>query len=137
MKKFILLATLACFGVVPLPAQPNSPSAKQQYLLVFRFKSNFVPPSQDVLQANIKHWQEYMGSLAKAGNLVNGFRPGNEAKTITGSGKTIKEGAYIANNELISSVIIINAASLDEATEIAGKCPIFEFDGNVEIRQLK
>ncbi|HMH32783.1 MAG TPA: YciI family protein [Puia sp.] len=136
MKKSILLLALACISIVLLSAQTNSNSAKQQYLIVFRFKSNFLPPSQDVLQVNIKHWQEYMGSLAKAGNLVSGFRPVNEGKTITGSGKTIKEGSYIANNELISSVIIINASSIEEATEIANKCPIFEFGGSAEVRQL-
>ncbi len=136
MKKIIFLTMLSCASLATLVAQTKNGSSKQQYLLIFRFKSNVVPSSQEAVQTNIKHWREYMGNLGQTGKLVAGFRPANEGKTITGSGKTIKEGAYIVNNESVSSFIIINAASMDEASEIASKCPIFEFDGSVEIRPV-
>ena len=127
---------LACFSSTTLPAQSKTNSSMQEYLLIFRFKSNFVPPSQDSLQANIRRWQDYMTNLAQSGKLVSGFRPSNEGKTISGSGKQTRDGVYIANNDLVSSVIIVKAASMDEACEIARKCPIFEFDGSIEIRPL-
>jgi len=136
MKKLIFLSALVCSGVTILFAQSGNSPSKQQYLLIFRFKSNFTPASQEAVQANIKHWQEYMGNLGQSGKLVSGFRPTNEGKTITGTDKTIKEGAYIANNESISSFILIRADSMDEAGEIAKRCPIFEFDGSVEIRPV-
>ena len=136
MKKFIILCAFICSISTISVAQTNNNSAKQQYLLIFRFKSNFVPPSQEAVQKNIKHWQDYMGDLAQTGKLVSGFRPSDQGKTITGMHKTIHEGVYVSNNELVSSFIIINATSMDEAGEIAGKCPIFEFDGSVEIRPI-
>lgn len=32
--------------------------------------------------------------------------------------------------------MIVQAASLDEAAEIARGCPIFEYDGSVEVRPV-
>jgi hypothetical protein len=137
MEKIVLLAAFICLGTGMSFGQANSSSTDKQFLLIFRFKSNFIPPSQDSVQANIRHWQEYMGQLGKTGKLVSGFRPSNEGETITGKAKTEKKGTYIANNELVSSFIIIKAVSMDEAGEIAKKCPIFDFDGSVEIRPLQ
>ena len=136
MKKLLILAALTCLIVTTSFSQTSSNQSKHQYLLIFRFKSNFTPQSQDAVQDNIRHWQEYMGNLGKMGILASGFRPTNEGRTITGTNKKIKDGAYIVNNELISSFIIINAVSIEEASEIAKKCPIFEFDGSVEIRPI-
>ncbi|HWB27656.1 MAG TPA: YciI family protein [Chitinophagaceae bacterium] len=136
MKRSILLVALLCLSTIMSFGQAKTGPTDKQYILIFRFKANFLPPSQDSVQVNIRHWQEYMGDLGKSGRLVSGFRPSNEGETITGTARTLQKGAYIANNELVSSFIIIKAASLDEAGEIAGKCPIFAFDGSVEIRPL-
>jgi hypothetical protein len=137
MKKFIVSSMLICLMAANSFSQTNNnATSKPAFLLIFRFKSNFVPSSQEAVQTNIKHWQEYMSNLGQSGKLVSGFRPSNQGKTITGTKKITQEGVYISNNELISSFIIINAASMDEAGEIARKCPIFEFDGSVEIRPL-
>ena len=55
----------------------------------------------------------------------------------TGTGKTAKATPYIANGEMVSSFLIINADDLDEAKQIAAKCPAFELGGNVEIRPIQ
>jgi len=136
MKKIILSLVVSFTSISALLAQSNDTSLKKQYLLIFRFKSDFTPPSQDAIQANIRHWQDYMNDLKKSGKLVSGVRPNTKGKTISGSEKVTNEGAYIANHELVSSFIIINASSMDEATGIAKNCPIFEFDGSVEIRPI-
>jgi hypothetical protein len=136
MKKIAPLLAVLLIIVTAVTAQTNNPQAKHQYLLIFRFKSNFIPPSQTAVQDNIQKWQLYMGQLGQAGALVSGYRPAGGGKTISGAAKTVKDSVYVANNELISSFIIIKASGMDEATALANKCPIFEFDGSVEIRPL-
>ncbi len=136
MKKMILLCVLAILSFGAVTAQANNTATKHQYLLIFRFKANFVPPSQSAVQDNIKKWQAYMGGLGQSGALVSGYRPTGDGKTISGTAKTVKDSLYVANNELVSSFIIIKATDMNEAGEIAAKCPIFEFDGSVEIRPL-
>ncbi len=91
-------------------------------------------PSKEALAKNIKHWNEFMGGLVQNGQIVSGYKPSPEGKTITSNGT--KKGAYYSNNESISSFIIIKAASMEDAQTIAKKCPILEFDGSVEVRPL-
>ncbi|MBV8253400.1 MAG: hypothetical protein JO154_12400 [Chitinophaga sp.] len=136
MKRGIFLVAFICLCTLMSFGQTANSTTDKQYLLIFRFKSNFMPPSQEAVKNNIKSWQEYMGNLGKSGKLVSGFRPSNEGETISGTAKTSQKGPYVANNELISSFIIIKASSMEEAGEIAKKCPIFDFDGSVEVRPM-
>jgi hypothetical protein len=132
MKKIILstILLIACLGCF---AQNKT---KSQFLFIIRFKSDFKPLSQDVVQANIKRWQQYMGNLAQSGSLVAGYRPADDGLTISGTGKSLTSTPYVANNELVSSVLIINAIDMDDAKTIADKCPVFEFGGSIEVRPM-
>lgn len=133
MKKYFLISLflVSAFAVF---AQKNNTS-KNRFILIVRFKADFTPPSQQALRNNMKAWKEYMANLGKTGKLVSGYHPGSEA-AIVSSNKTSKPGPYISNGELVSSIMIINAADLKEAREIAGKCPALNFGGNVEVRSL-
>ena len=105
-------------------------------MLIVRFKSDFKPSSDDAVKNNIQKWQEYMVNLGKSGTLVAAYRPSNEGLTMSGTGKALKTTAYVADNELVSSVLIIKAVDMDVAKDISGKCPVFEFGGSVEVRSV-
>ena len=77
-----------------------------------------------------------MGSLAKSGALVGGYRPAAEGVTISGTSKSVKPTPYIADDEQVSSVLIISAPDMDAAKTLADKCPVYEFGGSVEIRSV-
>jgi len=132
MKKIILLAILS-FSCCTLFAQAK---VKSQYLLIIRFKADFKPASDDAVKNNIKHWQEYMINLGKSGALVAGYRPAGEGLTISGTEKALKSTPYVADGELVNSVLIINAVDMDAAKAIADKCPVFEFGGSIEVRSV-
>ena len=132
MKKSFLLAILLLAGF-SIFAQTK---VKSQYLLIIRFKTDFKPASDEAVKNNIKHWQDYMGNLAQSGDLVAGYRPANEGLTIAGAEKALNPIPYVANGELVSSVLIIKAVDMDTAKAIADKCPVFEFGGSVEVRSV-
>ena len=132
MKKLLLFGLLL-FAGFNLSAQQK---VKSQFLLIIRFKSDFKPASDDVVKTNIKHWQDYMGNLAQSGTLVSGYRPTDQGLTISGTDKKVNPTPYVANNELVSSVMVINAVDMDAAKAIADKCPVFEFGGSVEVRAM-
>jgi hypothetical protein len=135
MKKLFLLIAI-CTIAVPAFAQQIVSSGKSEFMLIVRFKSDFQPPSDGAVKANIKKWQDYMGDLARSGDLVSGYRPASGGLTISGTGKTLKNDPYVSDGLQISSVIIIKAISLDAAKDIASKCPVFEFGGSIEVRPL-
>lgn len=130
MKKTILLSALMAFSF-SLFAQKDT---TKQFILIVRYNPKMTQPTPEAIQNNIKHWNEFMGGLGQNGQIVGGYRPAPDGKTITSKG--IKEGAYYSNNESVSSFMIIKAASMDAAEAIAKKCPILEFDGSVEVRPL-
>ncbi|MBB6498603.1 YciI family protein [Pedobacter cryoconitis] len=109
---------------------------QNQFILIIRSKNKINAPAATI-QANIRHWQEFMGDLGKSGKIAGGYRPVTEGVTLSGAAKTVKSEAYTANGEVISSFLIINAADLNEAKQIAAKCPVFELEGSVEIRPVQ
>jgi hypothetical protein len=104
-------------------------------LLIIRYKADTPPPSQEEMKTIGAHWGNFIGELAQSGQLVTGYRPGTEGKTISGSAKTTKDGAY-GDKEVVSSIFVIRAGSMEQAAEIAKKCPIYEMDGSVEVRPI-
>ena len=136
MKKKIFLTAICAVFAFNSFAQQVANAGKSQYLLIIRFKADFKPSSDEVVQANVKKWQLYMGNLVQSGALVSGLRPASDGLTISGTGKSVQSTPYIANGELVSSIIIIKSESLDAAKAIADKCPVYEFGGSVEVRPL-
>ena len=105
------------------------------FLLIFRRDSTpkATPPSPEEMQAAIKPWQDWLGSIAAQNKLVNPPQRWDAA------GKVVKQnavtnGPYVEIKEAIGGLIFIKAADYDEAVEIAKGCPILLEGGNVEIR---
>jgi hypothetical protein len=123
---FLCVFALGCF------AQQK----ENQYVLIIRSKAA-LKASQEAIKLNIQHWTTWMTDLGKNGKIAGGYRFPVDGITLTGKDQTATASAYIANGETVSSFLIINAADLGEAKEIAAKCPTFELGGNVEIRQIQ
>jgi hypothetical protein len=124
MKKMILLAALVCAGTSLFAhGRAGVPGdSARQFLLIVRNKVGTPQPTQEELKTIGAHWGAFIGELAQSGKLVMGYRPG-------------KDGAY-GDKEVLSSVFVIKAGSLEEAAEMAKKCPIYEMDGSVEVRAI-
>ena len=110
----------------------------QEFLLVFRNDAagSAYSPSPEQMQAMMKPWQDWMGSLAAQNKLVSsGNRLATEGRVIRPK-KVITDGPYVELKEAIGGYIIIRAGSLDEAAELSKDCPILNSGGSVEIRAL-
>jgi len=135
MKKIILIIALLAFATSIFAQQASDPG-KSQFMLIIRFKADFKAPSEDAVKSNIKKWQDYMGGLAKSGDLVSGLRPTGSGLTISGTEKSLKNDPYVSDGLLVSSILIIKAENIEAAKDIANKCPVFEFGGSVEVRPV-
>lgn len=94
------------------------------------------PMSPEQIQAMMKPWQDWMGSLAAQNKLVN---PGNRLESsgkVVKAGNMITDGPYVEIKEAIGGYTIIRAESLEEAAKLTQGCPIFQIGGNVEIRTI-
>lgn len=135
MKSVFLMAAMAVASCSLFAQQKASGDAKQ-FMLIVRYKRDLPMPDSATRRTNGQHWGEFIGKLAQSGKLVSGLRPEEGGRTVVGKDKTVREQPYDGNKETVSAFFLVKAADLDEATEIARQCPIYELGGSVEIRAV-
>jgi hypothetical protein len=106
-----------------------------EYLYLFR-GGEMRKMSPDVMQKQMERWRSWIGDLAKQGKFKGGEPLEEGGRTLTGKSKTVTDGPYAEAKDLVGGYLIVTAGSLDEATEMARGCPIFEVNGTVEVRTI-
>ncbi|HEY4196744.1 MAG TPA: YciI family protein [Mucilaginibacter sp.] len=106
---------------------------------VMLYKSDELPEVQlndDGSLVVSKEWQTWIGELVAQNQLVSpGKRLGNDGLLVK-PGNVITNGPYAEIKEMIGGLSVIRVGSMDEATEIAKGCPILDYGGSVEIREV-
>ena len=105
----------------------------KEFMLIFSYQPTNEEPSTEQLQQMQKEWGSFINGVAMQGKLVSTHRLGFEG-TIISTNQTIENSIQISKGKIVSGNMILKAFSLNEATEIARKCPIFSMGGNVEVR---
>jgi hypothetical protein len=108
-----------------------------EYLYLFRGGNDMSKLSPAELQANMKKWGGWMENLARQGKLTGGQPLKREGKVMRGSQKTVTDGPFAEAKDLVGGYLIVKAENLDEATELARGCPIFDVEGTVEVRPIE
>jgi hypothetical protein len=90
------------------------------------------------VQAHLAKWNEWSESLRASGRLASAQPLSHPptGKTVRGREKLVTDGPYAESKDLVSGILVVEAASLDEAAELARGCPILELDGSVEVRPV-
>lgn len=107
----------------------------KNYLVLFREPDGRTEKhSDEEISAHQASWKRWMETYGKAGNLAGG-------SGLTLNGRIIKGGEventlHRNGTEIVGGFLLLKADSLDEATAIAKSCPIFEFGGYAEVREM-
>jgi hypothetical protein len=108
-----------------------------KYMLIFRGGAPEIPDlSATEMGTHLRKWYAWAGELAKAGRHSGGQPLDNTGRTIRGPQRTVTDGPYAESKDLVTGSLVIEATSLEEATELAMDCPVFELGGSVEVRQV-
>lgn len=109
----------------------------KEFLLLYRVNFKNMPSdSPEEMQANTQKWMDWLGGIAAQNKLVNrGNRLDQNGKVVR-AGNIISDGPYAEIKESIGGYSIIKSGSIGEAAEIAKGCPVLNFGGNVEIREI-
>jgi hypothetical protein len=87
------------------------------------------------LAAHLAKWAEWVDGLTQAGHAEPPIGPLQlEGKTLRGSTRTLTDGPYAEAKDLVTGILVVSADSLDGAVELARGCPIFSYNGSVEVR---
>jgi hypothetical protein len=107
-------------------------------MLIFRggaVSRDDVSPS--VLQAHVEKWYRWSDELARQGRHNVGTALDNTGKAVRGHERIVTDGPYAESKDLVTGAMIIEAASIDDAVEVARRCPTYEFGGSVEVRPVQ
>lgn len=108
----------------------------KEFMMLFRHVPNpNYKPSPEEMQAAIKQWQDWIGSIAGQGKFVSTNQLGFQGKIIKSDG-IVTDGPYAEVKEIVGGYIIVKASSLDEAVALATGCPILYIGGHVEVRDI-
>jgi hypothetical protein len=104
------------------------------FLYVFRGGANNLSPAE--MQANMQKWVAWIKELGDKGHFKGGEPLENGGKVVRGKGKVVTDGPYAEAKDLVGGYLIVSAKDINEAVELSRGCPIFEYDGTVEVRGI-
>jgi hypothetical protein len=95
--------------------------------------------TEEQVQASMEEWTDYTADLLKRGVSEGGeaLEPTSTATTVrVRGGETLTtDGPFAETNEVLGGYYILNCKDLDEAIEIAAKCPAAR-EGSIELRPI-
>lgn len=108
------------------------------FIYLFRRNQAAMPSmSPEQMQQTLKKWMDWKDALEKDGYLKSaGARLDGSGKVVRGMAKAVTDGPYVEVKDSVAGYMIVQAADLDQAVELAKGCPIFEGDGTVEVRPI-
>ena len=127
---------------------PDSPTHREDpimatfALMLHEDPSSCEDMSPERMQEIIKQYGAWAGELHAAGKLAGGHKLADEGgrrlRRESGGELTLHDGPYAESKEVLGGIFLIEAASYEEAAEIARSCPHlhFEFGTYIDIRQI-
>ena len=103
---------------------------------LYLFRNVPVKQSPEQMQKTMPKWQAWMGELSKAGALKGGEPLAPEGRQLVGKAKRLVDGPFTEAKDVVGGYLIVTAKDLNHATELARGCPIFDEEGQVEIRPI-
>lgn len=104
------------------------------------FRMNLTDPNRQPSPTEMKRymadWNAWISGMDAADQLADGGDHFAPAGRVLSSGNTVEDGPYKADDLSVAGFILVWAADLDHATEIAAQCPILAgAHTSVEIRE--
>lgn len=110
-----------------------------EFLLIFRMDitTKEAQPTPAQMEIYMKKWGEWINDIAMQDKLADGGNHLSTEGSVLKSNNVILDGPYIEKKESIAGYIIVMAANLDEAVDLAKDCPILQGEGtSVEVRKI-
>ena len=105
-----------------------------EFLFLYRGGERAESPAQ--MQQQMQRWVSWLAQLRESGHIKDGGQPlDNGGKVVTGKKKVVTDGPY-AEKDLVGGYTLVEAKDLSHATELCLGCPIFDYEGLVEVRPV-
>ena len=110
----------------------------KKFIVLFREPDGRTTKRSDrAIRAHEKNWKNWFSTWGQKGKLSGGSGLTLNGRIIKGYGNIVTHGIYRNQNEIVGGYLLLNADDFNEAVDIMKTCPIYEFDGYAEIRELQ
>ena len=109
----------------------------KEYALLFRMDvtNEEAQPTPKQMETYMQQWMSWINEIDGNHQVAGGNHFSRQGRVLK-SDKEVIETPYISDAASVAGYIIVLTENLDEATEIAGKCPILNGQNtSVEIRE--
>ena len=108
----------------------------QNFMILIREEISRLNEMSDAeMQAEIQEYTQWVEELSKTGNYISGDPLEAEGRYMTKS-TVVSDGPFIESKEAITGYLLIQADDLDQAVQLSKSCPIFKYEGALEIRPI-
>ena len=108
-----------------------------QYMFLVKGSCDDSGLSAEQMQAKMTEVFAWIDGLTKKGVMSAAQPLTPERKILSGkNGSIISDLMAAESKEAIGGFFVVNAATMDEAVNIARSCPMFKYGGQLEVRQI-
>lgn len=114
-----------------------SKEEKEMNEFVFLYRGGEHGRLPERAQQIMQKWVAWFKELTDKGHLKDMGQPlERSGKLVSGKRKTVTDGPFAEAKDVIGGYTLILAKDVNEAAELAKGCPIFEAEGQVEVRPI-
>lgn len=114
----------------------NSYQTSNGYLLLFRGTDWHMQLSPEEIQRVMGEWGSWFQGLNEAGKLTAASPLENEGAVVSGKSRSVADGPFAEAKESIGGFFLLKVETMEEAMEIAKKCPALPHGITVEVRPV-
>src|SRR5215472_18110460 len=104
---------------------------------VYLYRGGEAGRSPERAQQMMQKWMTWLKELSDKGHIKDRGQPlESTGKLVKGTRKTVTDGPFAEAKDAVGGYSLIEARDLDQAVELSKGCPIFELDGQVEVRPV-
>ena len=105
----------------------------KEYILLFKGGQTNSASDQE-LDDHERAWDLWMDSLEEEGVLIDGLPMKDHAVIVDKDGASARQESA---DDSVTGYLILETSDMEMAVEMAQDCPIFEFGGTIEVRELE
>jgi hypothetical protein len=110
----------------------------KEYILLFRMNiiDEAAQPTAEQMDMYMQQWMAWLNEISNKGQLADGGNHFSRQGRVLRPHKQVSDMPYQAEKQSVAGYILVLAKDIDEATEMAQKCPILNGNNtSVEIRE--
>jgi len=105
----------------------------KEYIFLFRGGKTDSASDQE-LDEHERAWDDWMDSLEEEGVLIDGLPMKDHEVIVDKDGASARQGSA---DDSVTGYLILETTDMEMAVELAQDCPIFDFGGTIEVRELE